>query len=168
MSAQSPGPVIGVIGPGLGADDAVVAWAEEVGGLLAQRGCPVVNGGLDGVMAAVSRGAASHGGLVIGILPGEDRSAGHNHLTFALPTGLGEMRNALVVRASDAVICIGGSWGTWSEVALAVRTGVPIIQLGGWQAPEPGPQMAGSPGEAVEVAMTLAQERIQSSGIMTD
>lgn len=159
MSAQPPAPVIGVIGPGLGADEADVAWAEEVGGLLAQRGCTVVNGGLDGVMAAVSRGAASHGGLVIGILPGEDRSAGNSHLTFALPTGLGEMRNALVVRASDAVICVGGSWGTWSEVALAVRTGVPIVQLGGWQAPEPGPQLAASPGEAVQVAMRLAQQR---------
>ena len=159
MSAQPPAPVIGVIGPGLGADEADVAWAEEVGGLLAQRGCTVVNGGLDGVMAAVSRGAASLGGLVIGILPGEDRSAGNGHLTFALPTGLGEMRNALVVRASDAVICVGGSWGTWSEVALAVWTGVPIVQLGGWQAPEPGPQLAASPGEAVQVAMRLAQQR---------
>jgi len=159
LSAQPPAPVIGVIGPGLGADEADVAWAEEVGGLLAQRGCTVVNGGLDGVMAAVSRGAASLGGLVIGILPGEDRSAGNGHLTFALPTGLGEMRNALVVRASDAVICVGGSWGTWSEVALAVRTGVPIVQLGGWQAPEPGPQLAASPGEAVQVAMRLAQQR---------
>ena len=168
MSTQSPAPVIAVIGPGLGADETDIAWAEEVGGLLAERGCTVVNGGLDGVMAAASREAASHGGLVIGILPGEDRSAGNDHLTFALPTGLGEMRNALVVRASDAVICIGGSWGTWSELALAVRTGVPIIQLGGWQAPEPGPQLAGSPAEAVEVALTLAQQRIESDGITMD
>ena len=109
------------------------ALAERLGAELARRGHVVVCGGGGGVMAAVSRGAAQAGGLVVGLLPGHDRREGNPHLTVAIPTGLGELRNGLVVRAADAVVAVGGSWGTVSEVALAVRTGVPVVAIGFWR-----------------------------------
>ena len=78
-------------------------------------------------------GVATHGGIVVGLLPGADRAQGDRHLTVAIPTGLGELRNGLVVRAADVVVAVGGSWGTLSEVALAVRTGVPVVAIEGWR-----------------------------------
>ena len=110
--------------------------AERLGAELASRGHVVVCGGGGGVMAAASRGAAGVGGLVVGLLPGLDRTEGNPHLTVAIPTGLGELRNGLVVRAADVVVAVGGSWGTLSEVALAVRTGVPVVALGFWRVPD--------------------------------
>lgn len=127
------------------------ASAEEVGRLLAEQGHVVVCGGLGGVMEAAALGAAVSGGVVLGLLPGTDRSAANPFVTIALPTGLGELRNGLLVRVSDAVICIGGSWGTLSELALAVRTGVPVVMLGGWDLPA-GPVVVRSAQEAVRVA----------------
>ena len=106
------------------------AVAEEVGRRLAARGAVVVCGGLGGVMAAVSRGASEAGGVVLGLLPGPDRSAGNRWLTVAVPTGMGEMRNGLVVRAADVVIAIGGEYGTLSEVALALKGGRRVIGVG--------------------------------------
>src|SRR4051794_41753599 len=106
--------------------------AEAVGGLLAARKAVVVCGGLGGVMEAVSRGAADAGGMVLGILPGTDRADANDHVTIALTTGMGEMRNALVVRAADAVIAVGGAYGTLSEIAFALRTGTPVVGLGTW------------------------------------
>lgn len=141
---------VAVVGPG-DASPQQRAWAEEVGRLLAEQGHVVVCGGLDGVMESASLGAAVAGGVVLGLLPGEDRSAANPFVTMALATGMGEMRNALLVRVSDAVICVGGSWGTLSEVALAVRTGVPVVMLGGWDLPD-GPRVAASPDEAVRLA----------------
>ena len=105
------------------------AVAEEVGRLLAALGAVVVCGGRGGVMEAVSRGAAEAGGLVVGLLPGFDRAEGNEWLTVALPTGMGELRNGLVVRAADAVIAIGGEYGTLSEVALALKGGRRVIGL---------------------------------------
>lgn len=103
------------------------AVAEEVGRLLGGRGAVVVCGGRGGVMAAVSRGATEAGGLVVGLLPGFDRAEGNEWLTVALPTGMGELRNGLIVRAADAVIAIGGEYGTLSEVALALKAGRRVI-----------------------------------------
>ncbi|WP_421735834.1 TIGR00725 family protein [Cellulomonas sp.] len=123
---------VGVVGPSDASLDELDA-AEELGRGLAQRGQVVVCGGLGGVMAAVSRGAAAAGGTVVGLLPGSDRADANPDLTVAIPTGLGELRNALLVRSSDVVVSVGGSWGTLSEVALAVRTGVPVIAIGGWR-----------------------------------
>lgn len=119
----------------------------------------MVTGGLGGVMEASARGAAGAGGLVVGLLPGRDRAAGNPYLTVALPTGLGELRNGLIVRASDALICVGGSWGTLSEIALAVRTGVPVVMLGGWGLPSDGPIQVDSPAEAVRLTVDLARQR---------
>jgi uncharacterized protein (TIGR00725 family) len=166
---------VAVVGPGqpaVGADGAragdepggasllpaeVVAAAEEVGAELARQGAYLVCGGLGGVMEATCRGAARHGGQTIGLLPGRDRSAGNPHLSVILPTGLGELRNGLVVAVSDAVIAVGGSWGTLSEIALAVRTGKPTVVLGplSWQIDFPGHgyAVADTPREAVEQAL---------------
>lgn len=105
------------------------AVAEEVGRLLAALGAVVVCGGRGGVMEAVSRGAAEAGGLVVGLLPGFDRAEGNEWLTVALPTGMGELRNGLIVRAADVVIAIGGEYGTLSEVALALKGGRRVIGL---------------------------------------
>jgi uncharacterized protein (TIGR00725 family) len=141
---------VGVVGPSGAPAAEVLAVAEEVGRLLAGADVVVVTGGGTGVMEAASRGAAAAGGTVLGLLPGTDRGEGNAHLTVAVATGLGEMRNALLVRAVDAVISVGGSWGTLSEVALACRTGVPAYALLGWDLPtEGGPVVVADAAEAV-------------------
>ena len=119
---------IAVVGPAQATPDELDE-AEEVGRLLAAGGHVVVTGGHGWVMEAASRGAAVNNGLVVGILPGLERDA-NPFVTVGLPTGLGEMRNALIVRSADAVICVGTSWGSLSEVALAVRTRVPVVLIG--------------------------------------
>lgn len=133
--------------------------AYEVGRLLAERDAVLVCGGHGGVMAAASAGARAADGIAVGVLPEADRVNANDDLTVALPTGLGEARDALVVNAGDAVIVVGGSWGTLSELALAMRAGrVPVVQLGGWRVLDargrpPGDVLhANDPGEAV--AMT--------------
>ncbi len=105
------------------------AVAEEVGRLLAERGVTVVTGGRGGVMAAASRGAAGAGGVVVGLLPGTDRAEANPWVGVAIPTGLGELRNGLVVRAADALIAVGGAYGTLSEVALALSAGKRVVGL---------------------------------------
>lgn len=123
--------------------------ARTIGRWAAERGHVVVCGGLGGVMEAAARGAQEAGGICLGLLPGDERGEGNAYLTLAVPTGLGEMRNALLVRASDAVVCVGGSWGTLSELALAVRTGVPVVALGGWDLPAAGPRRVTSVQDAL-------------------
>ena len=113
------------------------ALAQEVGRLLAQAGVGVVCGGRGGVMEAACRGAREAGGLTIGILPGEAADEGNPHLTAALPTGMGEARNVIVVKAGEAVIAIGGGLGTLSEIAHALRLGKPVVALGSWRAVSP-------------------------------
>jgi uncharacterized protein (TIGR00725 family) len=144
---------VAVIGPSEASAEEL-ARAEAVGRLLATRDVVVVCGGLGGVMEAVSRGAADVGGTVLGILPGRDRADANGHVTIALATGLGEMRNALVVRAADAVIAVGGAYGTLSEIAFALRTGVPVVGIGTWDLADvvvaPGPEAA------VDLALELA------------
>jgi uncharacterized protein (TIGR00725 family) len=144
---------IAVVGPSQAAP-AQLAAAEQIGRMLAAGGHTLVTGGYGGVMEAASRGAV--GTTVVGILSGTDRGEANPYVGVAIPTGLGEMRNALIVRAADAVICVGGSWGTLSEVALAVRTGVPVVVLDGWDLPD-GPIPAGTPVEAVDAALAAAQ-----------
>jgi uncharacterized protein (TIGR00725 family) len=125
--------------------------AKEVGRLLAEAGAILINGGLGGVSAAASEGAASAGGLVVGLLPDAHRAGANPHLTVALPTGMGQSRNALIVTAAQAVIAIGGGWGTLSEIALAKRLGRPVITLDSW--PVKGLESAETPGEAVRRAL---------------
>ena len=123
--------------------------AEEVGRLLAERGCTVVTGGLGDVMAAAARGAKAAGGTTIGILPGRDRSDANEWVDHAVATGLGHMRNFAVAASGDAVIAVGGAWGTLSEIAYAKILGRPVVIL------EPGLEVEGvdraaTPEEAVE------------------
>jgi uncharacterized protein (TIGR00725 family) len=106
--------------------------AEEVGRLLAEAGAIVVTGGRTGVMEAASKGAKEAGGTTLGILPEADRSQANPWVTVAVPTGMGEARNALVVRAADAVIAVGGAWGTLSEIAFARKTGKPVVGVDSW------------------------------------
>ncbi len=124
--------LIAVVGPSE-ADDALRETAYTVGKLIAQRGAVVMSGGLGGVMAAASRGARETGGLVIGLLPTADATDANEFVDVAIPTGLGELRNGLLVRAVDGVIAVGGSWGTLSEIALAMRTATPVVCLHGWE-----------------------------------
>ena len=149
--------VIGVIGPGDGSSPDERRAAETVGALIARAGHIVITGGLGGVMESASSGAAGEGGIVVGLLPGDDRRSANAHVTVALPTGLGELRNGLLVRSCDAIIAVGGSWGTLSEIALAVRTGVPVVSLAGWDLPEPGPVSVSTPEEAAATALRLAE-----------
>lgn len=122
---------VAVVGPGE-ASPTELENAESVGRGLAEEGAIVVCGGLGGVMAAACRGAASVGGLSVGILPGTERGAANEWVSVAIPTGMGELRNGLVVRAADALIAVGGSYGTLSEVALALKTGLRVLGLGSW------------------------------------
>src|ERR1700722_11220878 len=109
---------LAVIGPGLDVEGEDLRRGYEVGRLAAREGWIVITGGLGGVMEAASRGAAEAGGTVVGLLPGLDTRDAGQGVTIPLPTGLGELRNGLVVRSADGVICVGGSWGTLSEGAL--------------------------------------------------
>ena len=134
-----------------------LAVAERVGSMLAERGAVVVTGGLGGVMEAACRGAKLAGGITLGILPGLERTPANRWVDVALPTGMGEMRNALLVRASDVLIAIAGEFGTLSEVALALKTGVPVVGLGTWELHKGGRtvtafEQASDPESAVELA----------------
>jgi uncharacterized protein (TIGR00725 family) len=124
-------PYVAVVGPGK-ASETECRSAEAIGGLLAGRGAVLVTGGLGGVMAAASRGGHEGGGLTVGILPGDRRAAANEWLSVAITTGLGELRNGVVVRAADVVIAVGGAHGTLSEIAFALKAGVPVIGLGTW------------------------------------
>jgi uncharacterized protein (TIGR00725 family) len=113
--------------------------AHAVGSGLASAGCVVVTGGLGGVMAAASRGAVESGGWTLGLLPGTNPDAANAWLSEVVPTGLGEGRNALVVRSAAALIAVGGGWGTLSEIALALRAGLLVVGIDSWDPVPPGP-----------------------------
>ena len=148
---------VAVIGAGV-ANEADERAAAEVGRLLAEAGCAVVCGGLGGVMAAACRGAREGRGATIGILPGDDRRDANPWVDVAIPTGMGEGRNVLVVRAADAVIAIGGEFGTLSEIGLALKLGRPVAGLGTWRLDraglDPDPILrADSPAGAVRLVL---------------
>jgi len=128
------------------------AAAEEVGRLLAERGCTVVTGGLDEVMAAAHRGAKAAGGATIAILPGEERGAANRWADHVVVTGIGHARNLAVAASGDAVIAVGGGWGTLAEIAFARRLGRAVVALEGAPVVE-GIERAATPAEAVELAL---------------
>ena len=150
-------PNILVSGAGEPRDPALVETATTAGRLLAERRWIVLTGGLGGVMAAAAAGVDEAGGTAVAILPGVDRADASPGHAVVLPTGMGEMRNALLVRAADAVLAIGGAWGTLSEVALAARTGVPVVTIGTDLPAFAGPEVrvAESAEEAVEVLAAI-------------
>jgi uncharacterized protein (TIGR00725 family) len=122
-----------------------------VGRELGERGAIVVCGGLGGVMEAACRGAKASGATTIGILPGADRAAANEFVDVAVATGLGEARNALVVRAADALIAVGGAYGTLSEIALALKAGKRVVGIGSWDID--GVEAVDDPAAAVEAAL---------------
>ena len=150
-------PYVLVSGAGEPRDPSLVETATTAGRLLAERGWLVLTGGLGGVMAAAAAGVDEAGGTAVAILPGVDRADASPGHAIVLPTGMGEMRNALLVRSADAVLAIGGSWGTLSEVALAARTGVPVVTIGTDLPAFAGPevQVAGSAEEAVQALTAI-------------
>jgi uncharacterized protein (TIGR00725 family) len=152
-----------VIGPGDGVSAGELEAAEEVGRLVAEGGAILVCGGLGGVMEAACRGARSAGGLTLGILPGRDRREANRYVEVAVATGLGEARNALVVRSADAVVAVGGAYGTLSEIALALKGGTPVVGLGTWElarggVADTGVIRADSAAEAARTALDLARK----------
>ncbi|MBC8429685.1 MAG: TIGR00725 family protein [Dehalococcoidia bacterium] len=135
--------------------------AEEVGRELARRGAILVCGGLGGVMEAACKGASSKGGTTIGILPGDDSQAANRYVQIPIVTGLGEARNVIVVKSAQAVIAIGGSYGTLSEISCALKSGIPVVGLNTWSLSRNNQQdksiiPAQNPTEAVDKALDLA------------
>jgi uncharacterized protein (TIGR00725 family) len=152
--AERP-PAIAVIGAS-DPSPGQLAEAEAAGRRLAELGAVVVTGGRGGVMEAACRGAKSAGGLTLGILPGSDRSDANAFVDVAIPTGLGEMRNALVVRAGLAVVAVGGAWGTLAEIAFARGAGKAVFGVDTWELGEDGVTAVSSGVEAAERAFRSA------------
>jgi uncharacterized protein (TIGR00725 family) len=141
----------------------VAARAEAVGREIARRGAVLVCGGRGGVMEAACRGAKAEGGTTVGILPGADRSEANRYVDIAIVTGLGEARNAIVVRTADAVVAVSGGYGTLSEIGLALKMGRPVVGLGTWELQQAGQPVdavvqATTPAQAVERALALVRE----------
>ena len=158
-------PQVAVIGKGT-RDDELGPLAEEVGRRIGEAGAVLVCGGMSGVMEAASRGARAAGGDVIGIVPSEDPAAANPYVTHAVATGIGHARNLAVVASGDAVIAIGGEWGTLAEIGLARRLGKRVAALRTWAVTGPGDMEGGpgidvaeSPAHAVELALAAASER---------
>ncbi len=143
---------VSVIGSGARWEEA----AEEVGRLLAERGCAVVTGGLGEVMAAACRGAKAAGGTTIAILPGEHHDAANEWADYAVVTGIGHGRNLAVAASGHAVIAVGGAWGTTAEMAFAKLLGRPVVGLAGAPALD-GVEVAETPAEAVELALAALE-----------
>ena len=162
MSPARPSALwVAVVGPGSASAEAE-AGAEAVGAILGRAGAVLVCGGRGGAMEAACRGARGAGGTTVGLLPGTERAEANPYVDVAIPTGLGELRNGLVVRAADAVIAVAGEYGTLSEVGLALKTGKPVVGLGTWELRragelDPGIVTVSDPAEAVERALTLAR-----------
>lgn len=142
----------------------LLEWAEEIGLELARGGATVITGGLGGVMRAASRGARSAGGTTIGILPGADAGEANEYVSLPIATGLGVVRNLVVVTAADAVVAVGGRHGTLSEIGLALRMGRHVVALSSWRVESDhrlgGPRIhrARGPDEAVTLALRLARD----------
>jgi hypothetical protein len=151
---------IAVIGSGSCGEDARDA-AYRAGKAIGQAGAVLVCGGLGGVMDAAAKGAAAAGGMSVGILPEQNRLGASRHLTIAIPTDLGELRNALIVRAADAVVSICGEYGTLSEIGFALKLGKPVFGFNTWELgkkgePDTGITVAETPEEAVSLALDAA------------
>lgn len=138
--------------------------AQEIGEQLASRGATVVCGGLGGAMEAVCRGAKLKGGLTVGILPGNDPEMANPWVDVAIATGVGEGRNVMVVQSAQAVIAIGGRYGTLSEIGLALKRGIPVVGLNTWVLSRGGKEddtiiRARNVADAVDKALSLAQNK---------
>jgi uncharacterized protein (TIGR00725 family) len=151
----------------------LVAAAEAIGGAIARKGGVVVCGGMGGVMEAASRGAAAAQGIVVGILPGGAAHEGNTHVTIPIVTGMGEGRNIIVARTAEAMIAVGGAYGTLSEIAYALALGVPVIGYRTWTLHREGQsadpiRRAATSEEAVEMAWAAAMERRGRAAVPTE
>lgn len=156
-------PYIAVVGPSAGTP-AELALGEAVGRGIAEAGGVLVCGGMGGVMEAAAGGCADAGGRSVGLLPGDSRLDANPYVTIAVATGMGEARNAIVVRSADVVIAVRGEFGTLSEIALALKMGKPVIGLGTWELARDGEPVdaivrASDPADAVSMALRLADRR---------
>lgn len=161
MRGSEPKVLIGVAGAGA-CDTATERVAEQVGRAIAARGAGLVCGGRGGVMAAACRGARESGGLTVGILPGDDAGEANPWVAIPIPTGMGEARNCILVRSARCLVAIGGEYGTLSEVAFALKLGVPVVGLRSWELTLPGGgrapiHPADDPEAAVDLALRLAE-----------
>lgn len=152
--------IVAVVGSAI-CDGEVAALARAVGQEIARRGATLVCGGRGGVMEAACQGAKAGGGTTVGILPGTDRREANLYVDLPIVTGLGEARNAIVVRTADAVVALSGGYGTLSEIGLALKMGRPVVGLGTWELRQGGQPVeavlqADTPAEAVELALALA------------
>ncbi len=152
---------IGVIGEGT-CSRRTAALARRVGAAVARAGAVLCSGGLGGVMEAASRGAAEAGGVVVGILPGFRRQDANRWVTVPIVTGMDQARNVILVRSCDALIAVGGRYGTLSEIALALKLGRPVVGLGTWRLRQPQGRRApiirvATPGAAVARAIRAAR-----------
>lgn len=151
---------IGVLGPHT-TTEAQYQLGLEVGRCIGKTGAVLFCGGLDGMMRAAAEGAKTAGGQTVGILPGTDKTTANEFIDIAIPTDLGTYRNALLVRSCDAVIAVHGEYGTLSEIAFALRLGIPVIGLNTWNLSrngtiDTGIHISNSPEEAVALAIQLA------------
>lgn len=155
--------IVAVIGDG-SCSAQTARLAEDVGRRLAERGAALVCGGLGGVMEAACRGAKSAGGLTIGILPGRARQDANPYVDIPIVTGMSEARNVIVVGTGQSVIAVSGGYGTLSEIAHALKLGIPVVGLGSWKPSKDGwedPRAicpAADPADAVDKALALAIE----------
>jgi hypothetical protein len=153
------GPNVSVIGASSCGPE-VTQMGEDLGALLAERGCTVFCGGMSGVMEAVARGVRRGGGVCVGILPTLDRRHAAPDLTLSVCTGIGHGRNLAVVASGDVVIALGGAWGTLSEIGMARAIDRQVVVLRSWKV-EPdegdvdGLHVAHSATEAVDLALSL-------------
>lgn len=154
MEGRKAPPRIGVIG-GSTCTAKQAEAARKVGELIARRGGILVCGGMGGVMEAACRGAAENGGITVGILPGNSAREGNSHLTVPVATGMGYARNSVVVMSSQAIIAIGGKYGTLSELAYAAQYGLPVFGLSTWKVRMPVKHVR-TPAEAVRLAFEAA------------
>ena len=161
--------IIAVIGSSNPVSTEHVELAEQVGRELAKRGVKVVCGGLTGIMEAVCRGAKAEGGLTIGILPGQSSKDANRYVDISIVTGMRYSRNVIVVNTGQAVIAVGGAWGTLSEIGHALGDGIPVVGLKTWVLSRNGDGvdingamiLATDPVDAVEKAIAAAQARDQ-------
>ena len=145
--------VIAVIGAG-SCGSKTAAQAERLGELLAGRGAVVACGGLGGVMEAVSRGASCAGGVVVGILPGPDKSSANRYVTIPIATNMGHARNVIIAHTADALVAVEGEHGTLSEIAVGLKLGKPVVAIGRWSRMK-GVTAADSPEDAVEKVFSV-------------
>jgi hypothetical protein len=149
--------IIGVIGTSEASTEEYQT-AEEVGREIARRKGILVCGGLGGVMEASCRGAKSEGGLTIGIIPGSSKKEANPYVDIPIVTGISEARNIIIVRSSNAIIAIGGSFGTLSEIAFALKLEIPVVGINTWEV-STNIKKATTPKEAVDLAFSLARPR---------